>query len=164
MSDEEIRQGPLTIVVEGLDELKRRLNSERLKRAAKDAVNTIAELVKQEMLPYPEEGEYNKPGPYPKKWYQRHFGPRWALKAGGVHGRDTSEQLQKRWVVVPKDAWSAYVGNKASYAPYVVGMEQQEYHKRHGWRRLDEVTRKVIETRAKQVFAEAIAKEIGGEP
>lgn len=156
-------QGPLAVVVEGLEELKKKLGRESLERVARDVVNRLAEIVKQEMIPYPEEGEYNKPGPYPKRWYQRHFGPRWALKAGGVHGRDTSEQLQKQWRVVPKDSWSAYVGNRASYAAYVVGMDQAEYHKRHGWRRLDDVTKQVIETRAKEVFAAALAKEIGGE-
>lgn len=153
---------PLTVVVEGLDELKKRLSKDRLERAAKDAVKRLAEAVKLEIIPYPPEGEYNRPGAYPKRWYQRHFGPRWALKAGGVHGKDTSQQLQKQWRVVQRDNWSAYVGNKAEYAPYVVGMDQAEHHKRHGWRRLDDVTRQVIETRAREVFAAALDKEIGG--
>lgn len=98
------------------------------------------------------EGDYNRPGPYPKRWYQREFGPRWARKglmekarwvgeAGSVGGRNTSQELQKSWrtrIVKPGEAevftQSPKTGSEVSYVEYVHSYENQAVvHAKHGW-------------------------------
>jgi hypothetical protein len=96
--------------------------------------------VKGVIAQYPPGTEANTPGPYPKRWYVRGYGPQWALKGGGVGKLHTSETLGRRWTIAKRDGGlGAVVGNNASYAREVQGDKQQRWHKAHGWKRVDEV-------------------------
>ena len=86
------------------------------------------------MAVYPPETEANTPGSYPKRWYQRKFGPRWATSSGGTGGRNTSEDLQGSWTESIRGPLEREVLTSVSYAPYVQGAETQTTtHERIGW-------------------------------
>lgn len=141
-----------------VDELRQRLSPDKFLVAVDKVLASVAKEIEIAAAPYPEEGPWNQPGPYPARWYQRHFGSRWALKSGGVGGRNTSEQMQKRWKTgrAGKLAW--HVGNVASYAPYVMGEEQQPYHAAHGWRKLSDIARDVIKDMADDIVRQVADK------
>jgi len=132
----------LTVKIEGLKQLERKLGRGNLQRAAAAALRRFSEHVKTRAIPYPPEGSYNRPGPYPHRWYQRHFGPRWARIDGSVGGRNTSERLQQQWLSQSRGRWAAVVRNRASYSGYVMGEEQTHVHAGHGWKRIDEIAQK----------------------
>ena len=98
-------------------------------------------MVQSRMAAYPPETEGNRPGPYPKAWYQRQFGPRWALKGGGTGGANTSEWLQKAWrtdrlskLMAEVSTVSPKGGGEVSYIEYVQSEEHQtNVHREHGW-------------------------------
>jgi len=104
-------------------------------------VPLAGKMVQTKMAVYPPETDANRPGPYPKRWYQRHFGPRYARKAGGFGGQNTSERLQKAWrtdIIKPLEAHvftkSTQTGGEVSYVEYVQSYESQtSVHKEHGW-------------------------------
>jgi len=136
---EERTAGPITVTVDGFDTLEKVLSPSEFRRMAKIVLLKIAKEVKVQAIPYPSEGPWNQPGPYPARWYQRQFGSRWALKGGGTGGNSSSERMQKLWVITQKGPWQVSVGNRASYAPYVMGEEQRSYHEAHGWKKLKEI-------------------------
>lgn len=146
-----------------LTELKERLSGAKLLAAADEVLGTLAREVEIMAAPYPAEGTWNTPGPYPARWYQRHFGPRWALKAGGVHGKDTSEQMQKRWRTRRAKLLEWAVENSASYAQYVQGEEQAEFHARHGWRKLSTIARETIDRLSDDIVRRVAEKWLGEE-
>jgi hypothetical protein len=92
---------------------------------------------------YPPSTDANSPGPYPKRWYERGYGPKWALKAGGVHGRKSSETLGRRWTIVAyNDGLSCKVGNNATYARFVHDLDRQPFfHAARGWKVIQDVAR-----------------------
>jgi len=151
----------IDIQIEGLEELKKRLDTKKFAAASKVAIGKCAEEVKIIAIPYPPEGAYNRPGPYPHKWYQRHFGPRWARVSGSPGGRDTSEQMQKVWYTQVLSSWQAKVANKAAYAPWVKGDDQADFHKRHGWTKLEDDAKKVAD-KMTQIYKEEVDKVLGG--
>jgi len=139
----------IDVKVEGLEELKKRLDTKRFAAASKVAIGKCAEEVKIEAIPYPPEGNWNSPRGYGSafdigsrkvvnRWYQRLYGARWARVDGSVGGRNTSEQMQQRWYTQVKNSWEAKVANKASYAPWVKGEDQAQFHKAHGWMKLSD--------------------------
>lgn len=153
----------MEVRIEGIDELKKRLDPKRFEAASRVAIGKCAEEVKIQARPYPPEGPWNRPGEYPKRWYQRLYGPRWALKGGSIGGRNTSEKLQQHWYTKTLDAWRAMVWNTASYAPWVKGEDQAASHKQHGWKKLTDDA----ETVAKRgvflrIYREQIDKALGG--
>ena len=128
----------ITIKIEGLEELHKRLNPTRFAEASKIAIGKAATEVVIAAKPYPTEGPWNQPGPYPKRWYQRMYGARWARKDGSVGGSQTSEKMQQKWVTQVVDSFTAIVRNLASYAPWVKGKEQAGFHADHGWTKLQD--------------------------
>lgn len=118
--------------------------------------------VGQRVAVYPPPDSSNTPGPYPHRWYQRHFGPRWARKSGGYGGYNTSEVLQKSWktTVSPK---SGHIWTDVSYAPFVVGnKDQTRVMSQRGWKSIDVVTRDYINSRLSGIISNEIARVIGG--
>ena len=86
------------IRMEGLDKLERELSPARVSTALARIVEDVTVwAIKTRVSVYPPAGDYNRPGPYPKRWYQRLVGPAWALKSGGTNSSKTSEQLQQNW-------------------------------------------------------------------
>lgn len=151
---------PITIEFVGLTEAMRKLGPETVAKVSRAALLKFANEVKLLATPYPPEGSWNRPGPYPAKWYQRHFGARWALVGGGVHGSNTSEQMQKNWIAEQRDDFTAAVGNRASYSPYVMGEEQQGYHAAHGWEKLEDIA-KANQDRLVGFVAEELERVMG---
>lgn len=144
------------IRIDGLEELEAKLRKMLTPPVYQKALRRLGEEVKLRAIPYPPEGAWNQPGPYPARWYQRHFGPRWARKGGGIGGRNTSERMQQHWVVSERGQLSVEVGNTASYAPFVMGEEQVEFHRAHGWRKLSEIAREELPR-----FSEYLREELG---
>jgi hypothetical protein len=98
-------------------------------------VQAGAQNIKAYISKYPPATMANAQQPYPGRWYQRGFGPRWSLVGGGVSGRKTSETLNRRWSVKKTQAgFGAIIGNNASYAKYVHSDEDQaRFHSLRGW-------------------------------
>ena len=152
---------PLTVELEGFAEAMRKLDKATFERVCQGALEKFANEIKLLAIPYPPEGPWNKPGPYPAKWYQRHFGSRWARKSGSTGGADTSERMQKQWIAEQRNPFEAVVGNRASYSSYVVGEEQTDVHARHGWKKLSDVG-KMNQDKLLRFIAEEIEKAMGG--
>lgn len=150
------------IRMEGVEELERDLSPRKLNTALGRIVDDVTDwAMRTRMSVYPPRGDYNRPGPYPKRWYQRLVGPRWALKAGGIGGRDTSEQLQQNWRQQILTPLSREIYTEVSYAPEVVGAEDQtEVHKAHGWQTDEQIAQEVEEDPMLDVI---IARQLGRE-
>ncbi|NLS80049.1 MAG: hypothetical protein GXY76_22645 [Chloroflexi bacterium] len=146
--------------LDGWEQVGRLLGRDGLERWALAVLKRLAEEIKAQATPYPPEGPWNAPGPYPARWYQRHFGPRWARADGSVGGSNTSEQLQKQWLVEQRGAAQVVVANRASYAPWVMGEEQAALHAAHGWRKLKDIAAEVMGDRLAAVAREELDKLI----
>ena len=98
-------------------------------------------MVQDKMASPPTPTEANREGPYPARWYQRGWGPRYAKKGGGYGGQKTSERLQFSWrtdIIKPLEAHvftkSTETGAEVSYVEHVQSYEDQTAtHKEHGW-------------------------------
>lgn len=148
-------------ILNGYDEAMRKLSGETLKAVCEKALKRFAEELKIRAIPYPPEGPWNTPAPYPARWYQRQFGPRWMKADGTYGGRNTSERLQKSWVVETRSWAEVVLGNEASYADYVQGSQQQPYHAAHGWKRVDEIAAEQAGLWT-EIFGEEIERALGG--
>jgi hypothetical protein len=154
----------LTVKIEGLDRLSHGLKRMQIKRILARVIREAAKDIKALMAAYPPEGPWNRPGPYPKRWYQRHKGPRWARKEGGFGGRDTSEKLQKSWRHQSRGLYAKIYTN-VTYAPFVVSKEKQAwFHKRHGWHTdvdvVDEFKREKLDRRIELEVEKELKKTI----
>ena len=119
--------------IKGIDRLIAKLGLVATARFIQPRLKAGAAAITNRLKRYPPAGSGNLPGRYPKRWYQRGYGPRWALKKGGAGGKKLSQRLGTRW------AYNLYgvravIGNAASYAPYVQGEEKQsKVHELIGW-------------------------------
>lgn len=88
----------------------------------------IAAEIQDKIAPYPPAGPGNQPRSWLPRghnsWYQRGSGPKWVVRSGAIHGRNSSETLGRRWSIEARPA-GAVLGNIASYAPYVHSQDQQ---------------------------------------
>lgn len=117
----------MPIKIRGVTELARRLKID-LDRALVPAYVAIAEVIRNEIAPYPPAIPAKD-----KRWYERGYGSKYRRKDGGITGRKTSEMLGRRWDVQAGPV-SAVVRNNASYAPFVHDDERQAaVHRRTGW-------------------------------
>lgn len=140
-----------TIQVQGLAEALRGLDPASMLRLEAGIVELVAHDARIRLATYPPETEANAPGPYPKRWYQRGFGPRWRNADGSLGGRNTSERLQYSWRQMVTHPLSQSVepiagalGRPVSYAPYVQDAEEQtDVHRRHGWKTNEQVAQDV---------------------
>jgi hypothetical protein len=99
------------------------------------------------------------PKPTRGAWYDRGFGTRY-IKVDGKAGatQATSEDLMNKWSVKNKRLYSE-IKNIASYAKYVVGAAQTQFHKDHGWKNLFKEAEKQI-PKILQKFADTLAKKM----
>jgi len=140
-----------TIHVEGLEQAINSLDQPKVKHALSQAVDLVTHQVMIRMAVYPPESAANTPGPYPGRWYQRLFGPRWRTASGSLRGKNTSERLQQSWrqsVISPLsqlvDTLSPRTGRPVSYVGLVVGEgTQAEVHRQHGWQTDESVAQEV---------------------
>jgi len=153
----------INVRTEGIQRALRGLDKVSVTRALTIAVSTTQQAVRKRIATYPRQTEANMPKPYPGRWYQRLWGPRWALKGGGTGGRNTSEQLQYSWVrriVSPLtqivETRSPKTGRPVSYDIYVHGAQEQvAVHRRHGWPTDEQIADEV--SRDPRVEAEIMA-------
>lgn len=130
-----------SIEIRGLQELAGKIRNVAQLRGIRRAVKTAAIHVKGKIAQYPPSSEANTPGPYPKRWYERGYGPRWARKSGGIGGRRTSETLGRKWTISTRNSGlTAIVGNNVSYGPFVQSRSRQTaFHARRGWQTVEDV-------------------------
>ena len=128
----------ITINLQDIERIARKLD---LLPAFVAGVQAGGVHIKSVMDVYPPSTDANVPGPYPKRWYERGYGPKWALKAGGVHGRKASETLGRRWTIVAyNNGLSCRVGNNATYARPVHDKDRSpSIFARRGWRLIQDV-------------------------
>lgn len=117
-----------TITVKGISELQAKF--ERIEPAVRRGVSAAAVHVYGKAKIYPPSTAANAPRTYQKgarnTWYERGWGSKWAIKAGGWHGHKSSENLMAKWTSkISNHGLTATIGNNASYAPYVQGADEQ---------------------------------------
>ena len=150
----------LDIKIEQNDELKRLFKGTAIERPLARIVKRVAHETRIRMAVYPPEGEWNTPGPYPKRWYQRHVGPRWARKNGSIGGRNTSKQLQKNWQERISGKLSRDVFNDTPYAPLVQSADEQaSFHAAHGWQTDEMVAEDVTDNVVDRIVIEEFERE-----
>ena len=145
----------IEIVVEGLDKLQRGMAqfpkeiARNMSEAAHEAGN---EIIKTKGLQdYPPATAANKP---PTPYYQRGFGMIYKNSTKG-----TSENYGKQFYV-KREGLSTMIGNRASYAKYLTGQDDQALAMaRIGWRKLIDVAKEKIGT-IKRIYQAWIDKTI----
>ena len=148
------------IDVKGLDQLIDKLETVAQLKTVKTGIKAGTEHVKGKMAIYPKESAANRPGPYPKRWYQRGAGARWARVSGGVGGINSSEKLRQSWGIKMRDGgFTGVVGNDTTYGIFVQGERQASFHKRRGWK-TTEMIAKSEGPRVRELIAKAIRRAL----
>lgn len=131
------------IHIAGLDRLYAKFRTIEGLRPLVDEIQACGIYLKGKIAQYPRATFANAPGEYPSRWYQRGYGPKWALKSGGVHGIKTSETLGRRWTKDSRDnGLTAVIGNNTSYGPYVQSEEDQTiFHGVYGWQTDEDIVK-----------------------
>ena len=122
----------INIKIEGIEKIQAALNKfpQEIQRTIELAGEEAAQkILKEEGLQkYPPLTGANMP-PYP--YYKRGTG----TQTSQWHNTGSSENLGKQWHV-ESEGLKTTVGNRASYARYVVGDEQPAHMARKGWKQL----------------------------
>lgn len=148
------------IEIQGLDELKRALArfpqqaGKYLQQAGDEAASRI--IIRTEGLKtYPPITAANAP---PTPYYIRGRGMQYA--SGNTN---TSERLKTQFYTKKSGAYSTEIGNRASYAKFVVGEEQAYFMKPKGWRKLADVAREKMADINKiyDAWIEKLLRDIG---
>jgi hypothetical protein len=157
----------LTIL--GIKELELKFGN--LDPAIKVAVKAGALHIKGKVAVYPAATAGNQPRAYTtggqNTWYERGYGPKWALKGGGWHGRKRSETLGRKWTIkLTNGGLVGIIGNNVSYGPYVQqgGDEdphQTKVHAAHGWKTTGQVADEEADT-VRDLFKRCIDKALEG--
>ena len=149
-----------TIEIRGLDKLRKRFDT--VSPGIKAGVKAATVHVYGKAKSYPPHTLANQPKTYKtganNTWYQRGWGGKWALAAGGWHGRKSSEQLQQKWSSrVTNGGFTGIIGNSASYAIYVQGerKDQAKALKRIGWKSVEDIAEEEAPT-----VADFISREV----
>lgn len=120
------------IKLEGLDELRAKLDELASARYIKAILRSGAAELMNYMAVYPPESIANNSGA--RNWYERGRGSFWRRRDGSIGSAMTSETLGRRWTM-SVGSTRATVGNNASYGPWVQSAKKQtQVHKRRGWR------------------------------
>ena len=134
----------IKVEIKGLDKLRRRFDT--VLPALKTGIKAGTQHVEGKVKSYPPQTMANKPKTYQtganNTWYQRGWGGKWAIKAGGWHGKKSSEQLQQRWTTKMRNSGlTGVIGNNASYAKYVQGTKQEQAKALEaiGWKGVDTI-------------------------
>lgn len=145
--------GTVGIRLEGLEELKRKLDPDRYQEALRAGLSGAAETVRDAIAEYPPASAANSPPGINGRWYERGFGTR---TLSGV-AYPTSEMLGRSWTI-KVEPLRAIVGSKASYGPNVQDREAQaSFHRARGWKTIQDVA----EAKAKEIvqFVKAMIRE-----
>lgn len=130
----------LTVRIDGIEAVIKTLNGitadleDTVQAAGEEAAKVI--LGTEGLQSYPPMTHANQP---PTPYYIRGRG----MQVGGVrvpeYNTGSSERLGTRWVVDRAGRLNVRIGNAASYAPFVHGLEQAVFMQIHGWRELADV-------------------------
>lgn len=144
------------VYVKGLDQLLRKVDSVQGLRVAVRVLRASAVHIKGKVATYPAATIANQPGAYPKRWYERGYGSKYARKSGGVGGRKTSETLGRKWTIAQRNGGlTQVIGNNVSYGPYVQDEKKQaRFHGARGWKTTQEVSEEEADTILNFVKAE----------
>lgn len=129
------------VEIKGLDQLTKKITSITSLRAFTDGLHKGAQLIEGKISKYPPGSEANVPNGH---WYQRGYGPKWRVKSGDIHGRNTSEDLEHSWNVrrMTGRALAWIVGNNVSYGPFVQSnADQAHFHRKRKWRTIETIAR-----------------------
>ena len=119
--------------------------------ALRAATEAIAEQVRHELTPYPPATIANSPSNPNRRWYERGYGPRWLIVGGAVHGRKTSQMLNRSWGVIPVGTVGHRLGTRVTYAPFLHSAKRQaRWAGARGWVTDDAAIRKVVSSGAVQ--------------
>jgi hypothetical protein len=134
------------VTIKGLPELARKLdNLQDLKQIIPE-LKASASHIKGTVNVYPPHTIANSPDQ--GRWYERGYGSRWQRKDGTVGGRKTSETLGRKWTTKKRDRGLTWIiGNNVSYGEYVQDRgKQAKFHKRRGWKTIQDVAEQEAET------------------
>lgn len=148
----------IEISVEGLEEKIRALQKLAKLDSVKAAIRAGALHIKGKINIYPPSTIANNPAQ--KRWYERGYGSRWMTKYG-VHGRQTSETLGRKWTIKETNGgMGAVIGNNVSYASWVHDPQMQTgFHAAHGWKTTEQVADAERDTVTREIVS-AIDREI----
>ena len=133
-------------------------NPESRKRILEQAGKALKLLVEI----YPAPGPWNRePGTRGDgRWYERGYGSRWRRANGTLGGANTSEQLNRSWMVKNDNDKSTSVYTGVSYAPYLFDPEKRvSWARGHGWLDINETAEEFDESFEKIITVE-IEKEL----
>jgi len=150
----------ISVEIKGMPKLRRKILA--VLPALKAGIKAGTIYVEGKINTVPPATIANKPKTYTSgswnTWYERGWGSKWALSAGGWHGNKSSEMLDTRWTIAFKNAGlTGVVGNDASYGPYVQGPLQGSPPlqaaalKKIGWKSVTTVAEEESETVTKFV-------------
>lgn len=122
------------------------------------AAIAVAKELQAEARPYPGEVAY------PIEWKsekQRRF--YFAMRGKNLpyvrQSDDMSERLLESWAIEPYGKIGAVLKNNAIYAPFVIGDDQQPFHRNTGWRILREVAKEFFQSgRANAIYEKVIGQ------
>lgn len=136
-----IRLGNYSQIKQQLKDFEDKFSKEQMAEVARESRTEIAKAGLAWIREYPPETDANQPGGYPKRWYERGFGQRWALAGGGVGGRETSEKLGDNWKTQDQGAVGmagtsgTSLNNPVTYYKWVhTDATQARFHRERGWR------------------------------
>lgn len=152
---------PYTIQITGLREAQKLLGV-RFQPAIRAATKAIALEVQGKVAPYPPITEANLPTNDTGRWYERGYGPKWWVKGrqtsavtgqrftgggfsrrqvlalqrqGVIHGRKTSQQMNRGWSIKPLGSIGWVLGNRATYSAYLHSADKQaKWAGQRGWK------------------------------
>lgn len=131
----------ISFAVNQSPEIAKLLDDAQWRQAAQVASIATAKELEAEARPYP--GPSNSPVEWASEKQRRfYFAQRreMGLPPGYTRQSDgMSERLLESWVVEPYGDMGAILKNSATYAPYVIGDDQQPQHALTGWQKLTDV-------------------------
>ena len=146
-----------TIEIQGMDELIKKLDDLKKMSKVHAGIRAAGMYIKGKIAIYPPATAANQPGS--GSWYQRGWGTRYA----GGGGKQTSEQLGKKWTSkYNKGKFEAVIGTNVSYAKFVQGPKgtQAKAMAKIGWTSIDTVAKEETKRVQEYVF-EAVRRAIG---
>lgn len=133
--------------IKGMPELLRKLGKVKAAPWLREMLRVSALVIENKVARYP-------PAPVPKhpnRWYERGLGSHYRRKDGGISTYKTSEMLGRMWYATVS-GFSAKVGNRAGYAPWVQGRDTQTaQHKQTGWVTLEDVAEQELPELEKRI-------------
>jgi hypothetical protein len=138
----------LTVKINGMAELERKLGKLPAKKWARGALVASANDLVTWTAPYPPAPAYG----VGRSWYERGYGSRWQRRDGSIGGRKTSEDANSAWKVEPKGDLAVLIRNNASYSGYLHDKDAQVgFHKARGWLTVQDMFEKHAKDIAKKI-------------